>query len=100
MKTDVKLFKIVGEYDGEPRSGFIYAANENDAEALFINEWAWGTHDDVSISAKAVFVTDAKAQVEMRDGAPTARFLTGREKSSWHRRLEPETYHPKRASRA
>jgi hypothetical protein len=79
MKTAVKLFKVEGEYDGRPTSGFIYAANENDAEGLFVMEWTWGTHDDIPISIEARFVTNAQ-----------------REKAAWWQKLEPETYKPKR----
>jgi hypothetical protein len=100
MKTDVKLYKIVADYGGEPRSGFVYAANGEDAQSLFVNEWTWGTHDDVAISTNAIFVADAKADVPIEDGAPTARFLTGRERAWWHKKLEPQTYRPKRFERA
>jgi hypothetical protein len=96
MKTAVKLFKVEGEYDGRPTSGFIYAANENDAEGLFVMEWTWGTHDDVPISIEAKFVTDAQAEVAVEGGAPVARFLTEREKAAWWQKLEPETYKPTR----
>ena len=96
MKVDVKLFKIQAEQNCRPRSGFIYAADENDALGLHANEWGFGSHDDEPLSQRAIFITDTKADVEVVDGKRCPRFLSRREINAWHKKLEPETYPPVR----
>jgi hypothetical protein len=97
MKKPVRLFKIIAEQNGHARNGFIYAANENDALGLHANEWGFGSHDNEPLTQRAVFVIDTKAKVEIREGEIEPRFLSRREITAWHKKLEPSTYPPVRA---